>query len=252
LEFSLSVPLVPTHPALLEVITGDGWHTKGTQVHFARSSGRGTVVVPGMFGGTSYFKAQSTADITARRKRQAKATGNVVSKRIVVVLKPGTSHETAMLHANILKVNSLEGWQAESLGDKLLEITWLDPMYLDTLFRSKIITQEQLERLGQLIVSAARRAENRRAMFGGGGYGFRGGGFDGLIGGGFKGGGGLHTGVGGYAGQMGLSQERFAPDPFLSPIIYVLYPYGVAARRDLQPDIEAGVALVNNVLAFPG
>jgi hypothetical protein len=252
LEFSLAVPLDPTYPTLLDVITGDGWHTRDQQVHFPRSSGMGTVVVPGMFGGTSYFKAQSTADISARRSRQAEATGSVVSKRIVVVLKPGTSHETAMLHANILKVMSLEGRQADSLGDKLLGITRSNPMCLDTLFRSKIITQEQLERLGQLIVAARRRAEDLQLIRDRGVFGYRGDGVDGLMGGGLKGGGGLHTGVGGYAGRMELSQESYAPDPFVPPIIYVLYPYGVAARRDLQPDIDAGVALVNNVLAFPG
>ncbi|MFA5839983.1 MAG: hypothetical protein WC890_04935 [Candidatus Margulisiibacteriota bacterium] len=248
LEFALLVPLFEKQPAILEVITGEGWHTKGNYCHFAASTGLGTVVIPGMFGGSSFFKAQSTADISARRKIQAQITGDVVSKRVVLALKPGVPHDVAMLRTQILTLDTLSDLSTESLGDKLLGVTLREPLYLNSLFKSGLVTQAQLEKLGGLVVAAKQREASRERFSRYGGFGSSGS-FD-TFGGLMRGG--LHTGVGGYAGELGRANERYAPDPFASPSIYVIYPWGVAARRDLQPDIDAGVALIGNVFQFPG
>ena len=127
-----------------------------------------------------------------------------------------------------------------------------DQEIVSSLQEQGIISPKQLALLGALIVAARERKarESSLSMDSDGGYlsalSFRGGGGDSLKS--FGGGGGLHTGVGGLAGRLGSIDKTFEPDPFASPIVYVIYPWGVAARENLQPDINAGVALANNVI----
>ncbi|MCX5751807.1 MAG: hypothetical protein NT099_09135 [Candidatus Saganbacteria bacterium] len=249
LQFQLSVPLMET-PVLLEVITGEGWHTKHGQFQFpASKGGMGTVKIPDSFGGSSFFKGESDADISARRGEQADRTGDLISKRAVIVLKPGISPSLASLRRKLLCIDTLKDYEVQMLGDELMQTLTFDPLFFNDLKETGLFTDPQLAKLGEIVQAARGRKERRdaedRALSSFRSMSLLSYGGDSLMRGG-----GLHVGVGDFAGALGRAHQSYEPDPFASPVVYAVYPYGVAEQTDLQPDIAAGVALANNVVSL--
>jgi len=248
LEFALAIPRLET-TSLLEVITGEGWHTGNGQFQLPGAKDQlAGITVPTGGNHVSFFKAQDGGAISARRADQAEAIGDIVSKRIIIALKPAVSPSEADKAKLLLRIDELMSHEESKLGDLFVDA---DAKTLTKLVDQGILTQTQFEKLGSLIaVARHRKAEalRREQSLGFFGDSFGGGLLKG--GGGQLRGGGLHTGVGRHAGSLGISRQSYEPNPFIPPTIYVIYPYGVAASADLQPDIEAGVALANNVISF--
>ncbi|MDD5456928.1 MAG: hypothetical protein PHV30_07845 [Candidatus Margulisbacteria bacterium] len=255
LLFQLGIPV--EQKSLVHIIHGEGWVTENRKL---QTDGGGQIALgqPALNSDQiNFFKATSAEALTARRAEIAEEVGEIISTRIVIVVKPGTTEEQANYWKMVLQFDKLSETQLEALANGIKTEKFKHSV-LELVTQNRL-TPSQGEILKNEIIhldKKIRRPSQSAKNFFGDDFGpFRSGALFSMsptksFGGDPLGTSALHTGGSSVdtGARLGTTSQELVADPIAQPKIYVIYPVGIKNTVSIDEAAENITEYMSNII----